>query len=416
MATRSSPRAATARRKRRKPSPERASRRLATRMRPNDWRPTSAYGPAATREANCRRCGRMRRPSSATSRRNPIRPRLASPIALPGSRTGSPANIARRGIIWKARSPCSNPAATTIWPFALDMTPASPRWPIWRSHHGLSARSIARFRSSTACRRGWRTSPMSARSRLGRMHAALFELMRGDHARAAPNAFELARLAREHELTMLRAFGVFLEGWATAASGAIGGGLEDMRRGVELLREQNVLLFDGLLKIALAEAEARAGDPGRAIAILDEALATCRSHRLSRVRSGTASGARRNPAEARSRQPRAGGRSLPDRHRRREAASNAQLNARCARARQALPVDRPSCRRTRRARARPRRLFADAGNALDRRGAGVAGDALEADEVRDAASLRKRQIDLQLSYGNALIAARGHGAVETTAG
>ncbi len=33
-----------------------------------------------------------------------------------------------------------------------------------------------------------------------------------------------------------------------------------MRRGVEQLREQNVLFFDGLLKIALAEAEARAGD------------------------------------------------------------------------------------------------------------------------------------------------------------
>ena len=109
----------------------------------------------------------------------------------------------------------------------------------------------------------------------GRMHAALFELMRGDHARAAPNAFELARLAREHDLTMWRAFGVFLEGWATAASGAPGSGLEDMRRGVELLREQNVLYFDGLLKIALAEAEAQAGDPDRAVAILDEALATC---------------------------------------------------------------------------------------------------------------------------------------------
>ena len=52
-----------------------------------------------------------------------------------------------------------------------------------------------------------------------------------------------------------------------------------MRRGVELLREQNVLMFDGLLKIALAEAEARAGDPDRAIAILDEALATSRPHR-----------------------------------------------------------------------------------------------------------------------------------------
>ena len=107
------------------------------------------------------------------------------------------------------------------------------------------------------------------------MHAAMFELMRGDPARAAPNAFELARLAREHDLPMCRAFGVFLEGWATAASGAPGDGLEDMRRGVELLREQNVLFFDGLLKIALAEAEAAGGRSDRAVAILDEALATC---------------------------------------------------------------------------------------------------------------------------------------------
>ena len=45
-------------------------------------------------------------------------------------------------------------------------------------------------------------------------------------------------------------------------------------RGAELLREQNVLAFDGLFKIALAEVEALAGDVDRAIAILDEALAT----------------------------------------------------------------------------------------------------------------------------------------------
>ena len=131
-----------------------------------------------------------------------------------------------------------------------------------------------------------------------------------------------ARARSDH---VWRAFGVFLEGWATAASGAPGGGLEDMRRGVELLREQNVLLFDGLLKIALAEAEARAGDPDRAIAILDEALATCDrlGHRafeaeLHRVRGEIL-------LEARPRQPRARGRSLPDRHRGREAASHAQL-------------------------------------------------------------------------------------------
>jgi predicted ATPase len=109
----------------------------------------------------------------------------------------------------------------------------------------------------------------------GRMHTALFELMRGDAARAAPNAFELARLAREYDLVMWRALGVFLQGCATVASGSIGGGLEGMRRGAELLSEQKVLLFDGLLKTALAEAEARAGDTDRAIAFLDEALATC---------------------------------------------------------------------------------------------------------------------------------------------
>jgi predicted ATPase len=109
---------------------------------------------------------------------------------------------------------------------------------------------------------------------VGRTYAALFELMWGDPGRAAPNTFELARLAHEHDLPMFRAFGVFLQGWAAAASGAPGDGLADMRRGAELLREQNVLVYDGLLKIALAEAEARAGDADRAVAILDEALAT----------------------------------------------------------------------------------------------------------------------------------------------
>ena len=77
---------------------------------------------------------------------------------------------------------------------------------------------------------------------------------------------------------MSGAFGVFLEGWASAAGGAPAAGSKTCAAAVEDLREQNVLLFDGLLKIALAEAEARAGDADRAIAILDEALATRRPH------------------------------------------------------------------------------------------------------------------------------------------
>jgi class 3 adenylate cyclase/tetratricopeptide (TPR) repeat protein len=104
--------------------------------------------------------------------------------------------------------------------------------------------------------------------------AATFELMRGDVTRAALSAAELARLTREHDLPMWRAYGVFLEGFAGANSGPPSDGLAAMRRGAELLHEQNVPPLDGLLKVALAEAEARAGDIDRALAILDEALET----------------------------------------------------------------------------------------------------------------------------------------------
>jgi predicted ATPase len=109
---------------------------------------------------------------------------------------------------------------------------------------------------------------------LGAMHASVFELMRGDGSRARTNAHELVRIVREHDLRLFRAFGEFLEGWATADGGALSDGLEGMRRGAESLREQNSLVFDGLIKIALSEAEAGAGDLERAIATLDEALAT----------------------------------------------------------------------------------------------------------------------------------------------
>ena len=105
-------------------------------------------------------------------------------------------------------------------------------------------------------------------------HAAMFELMRGDRARAAENGSKAASLGREHDLPLWRTYGAFLEGLATAERGALGEGLSEMRRVAESLRQQDLLNFDGLLKIALAEAEAQAGDPDRAIAILDEALAT----------------------------------------------------------------------------------------------------------------------------------------------
>ena len=143
--------------------------------------------------------------------------------------------------------------------------------------------------------------------------------MRRDHARAAPRAFELAQLAREHGLTMYGAFGAFLESWATDAGGAPGDGLWDMRRAVDELRGQNVLLFDGLLKIALAEAEARAGDPDRAVALANGVTRDCGTNRLLRVRSRTARAAE-NPAKRWTPANSAPAGSFPDRYRRREAA------------------------------------------------------------------------------------------------
>jgi class 3 adenylate cyclase/predicted ATPase len=139
-------------------------------------------------------------------------------------------------------------------------------WPL-----GEVDRAISLFESAQALMVG--ITHAGARA-LGTHHSALFDLMRRSSARAAGSASELSRLSREHDLTMFRAFAVFFEGWAIVAGGESSGGLEYMRRGVDLLRGQNVLLFDGLLKVELAEAEAAAGDPGHAVAILDEALAT----------------------------------------------------------------------------------------------------------------------------------------------
>ena len=110
--------------------------------------------------------------------------------------------------------------------------------------------------------------------RVWKSHAALFELMRGDRARAAQNAFELARLARERDLPMFQAFGVFLRGLGGVAKRRARRRARGHapRRRAAARTERSV--FRRLLKIALAEAEARAGDPDRAVAILDEALAT----------------------------------------------------------------------------------------------------------------------------------------------
>ena len=284
---------------------------------------------------------------------------------------------------------------------------ANASWPLGEVDRAISLIDRAQLRSADFTHGGVLA--------FARMHSALFDLMRRDHARAAPRAFELAQLAREHGLTMYGAFGAFLESWATDAGGAPGDGLWDMRRAVDELRGQNVLLFDGLLKIALAEAEARAGDPDRALALVDEGLATAErtgyrtfEAELHRVRGEIlleCDPANPAPAEeafqaAIAVAKRQGTRSFELR----AALSLAKLYQSTGRAADAHTVLVPALEG-----------FAPTPEMPEIAEAQALLTALAAtDEVKVKAAHRQRLTQLHVSYGNALIAARGYGARETT--
>src|SRR5271165_144749 len=102
----------------------------------------------------------------------------------------------------------------------------------------------------------------------GKIHIAFF---RRDLTQAASNASEIARFARDYDLKYWRPWVLFLEGLAKSESGALAGGLEDMRSGAKRIL-QNGPLFVPLSNLALGQVEAQAGDLERAIAILEEAL------------------------------------------------------------------------------------------------------------------------------------------------
>ena len=248
-----------------------------------------------------------------------------------------------------------------------------------------------------------------------RYMTVMFELMRGDHARAAPNAFELARLAHDHDLNQWRAFGVFLEGWATAASGAIGNGLQDMRHGIEMLREQNLLFHDGLVKIALAEAEAQAGNSDRAIAILDEALATSdrtgnRAFEAEQHRARGEMLLKRDPANP---APAEEAFETAIAVAKRQGTRSFELRAALALAKLYQSTDRPADAHA--ALAPALQGFAPTPEMPEIAEAQALLAAVEeTDEVRAEATRRQRLTQLHVAHGNALIAARGFGAPETT--
>ena len=284
---------------------------------------------------------------------------------------------------------------------------------------GRWATSNARFPWSKELRRGSRARRISARSRLDDIIGAV----RTDARRPSRGRAErrrTRRLAREHDLPQWRAFATFFRGWALRRrDGELGDGLEDMRRGVELLREQNVLIFDGLdQRLRWRRPRSQAGDTDRALAILDEALATCDrlGYRTFEAELHRARGEillKRDPAN-----PAPAEDAFLTAIAVAKRQGDAQLRtARGAGARQALSIDRAPHRRARRPRAArskalrrrrkcprsPRRRRCWRRLRRNRRGQGGSADAQ-----------RQRLTHLHVAYGNALIAARGFGAPETT--
>ena len=80
----------------------------------------------------------------------------------------------------------------------------------------------------------------------GGVLAAIFALMRGDHRAPARASSNSLALAREHDLPLFRAFGVFLQGWATADRPRARRRARGHALRRRATREQNVLWFDGL--------------------------------------------------------------------------------------------------------------------------------------------------------------------------
>ena len=205
------------------------------------------------------------------------------------------------------------------------------------------------------------------------LHGAMFEFMRCDVQRTKPYATSLTQVAREHEMEFWKTFSIFFDGWSAWQNGGGEPALIEMRRGASQLAEQNIVVFDGPIMATLAQMEADSGQPVSAIETLDRALATSRrvGHRwfdaeLHRIRGEILlkQGAG-DPAPAED--------AFPHRHRDRAGAEGSQLRtSRGAGAGRTPPSDRPPRRRPRRPCARARRLFADARNARDCRGAGGA--------------------------------------------
>ena len=182
-----------------------------------------------------------------------VEARPHSPEAGVAHRNGRNHALVRRRVCrarehWNARWPFSNPARDDDLTFrfgqdtgvAAMLYLAFTSWPL-----GDIGRAVTSSR-----RRGTDRGPRPYRHPRIRENAC--GNVRTDARRRPARYAECGRTRPDSRVSTICRCGGRLRFFSRAGdapkSGAPGGGLEDMRRGIELLREQNFLLFDGLLE------------------------------------------------------------------------------------------------------------------------------------------------------------------------
>jgi predicted ATPase len=101
----------------------------------------------------------------------------------------------------------------------------------------------------------------------------VFEALQRNPERAAPHANALVTLAQEHGMPLWTAFGSFFNGWARSCAGDQERGMAQLRYGMILCREQEVMNFIALMVAVQAAAEADAGNLSDGLALIDAFLA-----------------------------------------------------------------------------------------------------------------------------------------------
>src|SRR5262249_23077371 len=106
------------------------------------------------------------------------------------------------------------------------------------------------------------------------LHVALLGLVRCNREAVATYMQALADIVSRYDLPAVWVGWVtFLQGWANWSDGADESILAEMRRGLAIYREQGLKWSLPSFEMAVAEAEAAAGDIAAGLARLDDALA-----------------------------------------------------------------------------------------------------------------------------------------------